>query len=59
MYLELWIDSSRKQEIIEKLREICEEVWEVYCNYDLIVKVEDESKVKIDGVLCYRRHYKC
>ncbi|MEM4155672.1 MAG: hypothetical protein QXQ38_02980 [Archaeoglobaceae archaeon] len=44
---------------MEKLKAICEEVWEVYYNYDLIVKVEDESKVKIDGVLSYRRHYKC
>ncbi|MDI9642899.1 MAG: hypothetical protein QXU17_02590 [Archaeoglobaceae archaeon] len=59
MYLELWIDRSRREEIIEKLKAICEEVWEVYYNYDLIVKVEDESKVKIDGVLSYRRHYKC
>lgn len=59
MYYELWIDRTRSKEIIEKLREICDEVWEVYYNYDLIVKAESEDKLKIDGVLFYRRHYKC
>ncbi|MCS7144000.1 MAG: hypothetical protein NZ879_03140 [Archaeoglobaceae archaeon] len=59
MYLELWIDNSRKEEIIRKLKEVCKEVWEVYYNYDLIVKVDSEEKVKIDGVLKYRRHYNC
>jgi len=59
MYLELWIDNTRREEIIRKLREICIELWEVSGNYDLIVRVEDEEKVKIDGVLAIRRHYKC
>ncbi|MDW7990024.1 MAG: hypothetical protein RMH75_05105 [Archaeoglobaceae archaeon] len=59
MYFEVWIDQCRKEEIIKKLKEVCEEVWEVYYNYDLIVKTLDESKIKLDGVLHYRRHYKC
>lgn len=59
MYFELWIDRSRSREIIEKLREVCKEVWEVYYNYDLIVNVDSEDALKIDGVLFYKRHYKC
>ncbi|MEM0202352.1 MAG: hypothetical protein QXO16_01955 [Archaeoglobaceae archaeon] len=59
MYFELWIDRSRSKEVIEKLREVCEEVWEVYYNYDLIVKVKSEDVLKIDGVLFYKRHYRC
>ncbi len=59
MYLEVWIDRSRGKEIVEKLREVCEEVWEVYYNYDLIVKVKSEDVLKIDGVLFYKRHYRC
>lgn len=59
MYFEVWIDQSRKEEVITKLRKICKEVWEVYYNYDLIVRVEDENLLRIDGVLFYRRHYRC
>ncbi|MEM1578237.1 MAG: hypothetical protein QXK70_00715 [Archaeoglobaceae archaeon] len=59
MYFELWIERARKDEIIDKLRKICDEVWEIYYNYDLIVRVSDESKLKIEGVLRYKRHYKC
>ncbi|MEM0089081.1 MAG: hypothetical protein QXD49_00145 [Archaeoglobaceae archaeon] len=59
MYFELWIDRSRSKEIIEKLRKVCEEVWEVYYNYDLIVKVKSDEVLKIDGVLFYKRHYRC
>ncbi|MEM2176010.1 MAG: hypothetical protein QXN34_01605 [Archaeoglobaceae archaeon] len=59
MYFELWIERARKDEIIDKLRKICDEVWEIYYNYDLIVRVSDESKLKIEGVLSYKRHYKC
>lgn len=59
MYFEVWIDKARKKEIVEKLREVCEEVWEFYYNYDLIVKAEDENKLKINGVLAYKTHYKC
>uniref|UniRef100_A0A7J2TJE9 Uncharacterized protein n=1 Tax=Archaeoglobus fulgidus TaxID=2234 RepID=A0A7J2TJE9_ARCFL len=58
-YYELWIDRSRREEIVAKLRELCEEVWEVYYNYDLIVKVSDESKLKMDGIVYYKRHYRC
>lgn len=59
MYFEVWIERSRGKEVIDKLREVCDEVWEVHYNYDLIVKVKSEDVLKIDGVLFYRRHYKC
>lgn len=59
MYFELWIDGTRREEVIKKLREVCKEVWEVSGNYDLIVRVDSESKIKFEGVLGYKRHYSC
>ncbi len=59
MYFELWIDSSKREDVIRKLRSLCEEVWEVSGSYDLIVRADSEEKVKIDGVLRWRRHYTC
>ncbi|MDK2795119.1 MAG: hypothetical protein PWQ22_31 [Archaeoglobaceae archaeon] len=59
MYLELWIDRTRREEIIKKLKEVCEEVWEVWGHYDLIVRVDDENKIKFEGVLKCKRHYSC
>ncbi len=58
-YYELWIDKTRKEEIIAKLRKFCDEVWEVYYNYDLIVKTSEEDKLKMDGIIYYKRHYSC
>ena len=59
MYLEVWIDLSKKAEVLKKLREVCDEVYEVFYDYQLIVRVEDEKKLDIDGILRYRRHYSC
>jgi hypothetical protein len=58
-YFELWIDNSRRGEIIKKLKEVCKEVWEISGHYDAIVRVDSEEKIKIDGVLKYKRHYTC
>ncbi|MBO8182486.1 MAG: hypothetical protein H0Z28_06805 [Archaeoglobus sp.] len=59
MYLEVWIDLSKKDEVLKRLREVCYEVHEVFYNYQFIVRVDDEKKLDIDGVLKYRRHYNC
>jgi uncharacterized protein with GYD domain len=59
MYFEFWIDNSRREEVIKKLKTVCKEVWEVSGNYDLIVCAESEDQIKVDGVLNWRRHYTC
>ncbi len=59
MYFEVWLDTSRKDEVLRKLREVCDEVHEVFYDYDCIVRVSDEGVLKIDGVKRYRRHYDC
>jgi len=62
MYLEVWIDQTRKGEVIEKLREICDEVHEVFYDYDVIVRVsgiEEKDLLEIEGMKRVRRHYNC
>ncbi|MBO8180330.1 MAG: hypothetical protein H0Z19_07615 [Archaeoglobus sp.] len=39
MYFEVWIDQTKKREVIERLREVCDEVHEVFYDYDVIVRV--------------------
>jgi len=61
-YFEVWIDQTKKAEVIKKLKEICEEVHEVFYDYDVIVRVsemEEKDLLKIDGVKRVRRHYNC
>ncbi|RLI79841.1 hypothetical protein DRP05_02535 [Archaeoglobales archaeon] len=59
MYFEIWIDLSRKGEVEEKLRELCDEVHEVFYDYHYIVRVKDEKSLSVEGVKRYRRHYNC
>jgi hypothetical protein len=62
MYLEVWIDQTKKGEIIKRLREICDEVHEVFYDYDVIVRVSgigEEGLLEIEGVKRVRRHYNC
>lgn len=59
MYFEVWIDLSKKAKVLKKLWEVCDEVHEVFYDYQLIVRVEDEKKLDIDGILRYRKHYNC
>ena len=60
MYLEVWVDRSRREEVIKKLKELCEEVHEVFYDYDFIVKSESkEMLLGIDGVKSVREHYNC
>lgn len=59
MYFEVWIDLSRKREIEEKLKEVCDEVHEVFYDYQYIVRVDDECVLNIEGVRRYKRHYNC
>jgi len=40
-YFEVWIDQTKKAEVIKKLKEICEEVHEVFYDYDVIVRVSE------------------
>uniref|UniRef100_A0A7C3M9F2 Uncharacterized protein n=1 Tax=Archaeoglobus fulgidus TaxID=2234 RepID=A0A7C3M9F2_ARCFL len=61
-YFEVWVDQTKKAEVIKKLKEICEEVHEVFYDYDVIVRVsemEEKDLLKIDGVKRVRRHYNC
>ncbi|MET1124691.1 MAG: hypothetical protein ABWW66_05440 [Archaeoglobaceae archaeon] len=59
MYFEVWVDASKRREVISKLKEVCKAVYEVYYDYDLIVEAESEEVLKIDGVKRVRRHYDC
>ncbi len=59
MYFEVWLDASRKDEVLRKLREICDEVHEIFYDYDCIVRVSDENVLRMNGVKKYRRHYDC
>ena len=59
MYLEVWIDRTKRDEIIKMLREVCDEVHEVFYDYDLIVRVSNEEDVMIEGVKRVRSHYNC
>lgn len=61
-YFEVWVDQTKKAEVIKKLKEICEEVHEVFYDYDVIVRVsemEEKDLLKIDGVKRVRKHYNC
>jgi len=46
MYFEIWVELDRKKEVERKLREICDEVYEVFYDYHYIVKIEDENTFK-------------
>ena len=60
MYFELTVDQVRKEEIKRRLLEICDEVYEVSPNYDFLVRVDSEDKLKgIEGITKIRRHYNC
>jgi len=60
LYFELTVDPVRREEIKKKLLEICEEVYEVSPNYDFLVRIDEEEKLKnIEGIKRIRRHYNC
>ncbi|AGK61067.1 hypothetical protein Asulf_01066 [Archaeoglobus sulfaticallidus PM70-1] len=59
MYYEVWVDLIKKDSVLKKLQEICDEVHGVFYDYHFIVRVSDEDVLKIDGVKRYRRHYDC
>lgn len=61
MYFEIWIDRLKKTEVLEKLKESCDEVHEIFYDYDFIVrsKLNEEDLLKIDGVKSVRKHYNC
>jgi hypothetical protein len=59
MYFEVWVDLMKKERVLNKLREVCDEVHEVFYDYHYIVKVSNEDLLKIDGVKRYKRHYNC
>ena len=61
MYIEVWVRQIDKEKVLEKLKEVCEEVHEVFYDYDFIVKYsgKEEELMKIDGVKRVRRHYNC
>ncbi len=59
MYFEIWVDKSRREEIKAKLMKIFDEVYDVFYDYDFIVRADDEEKLReIDGIK-FREHYKC
>lgn len=59
MYFEVWLDPVKKHDTLQKLQEVCEEVHEVFYDYDCIVRVDKEEKLKVEGVVKYRKHYDC
>ncbi len=59
MYFEVWVDLDKKEEVLERLLDICEEVHEVFYDYQFIVRVNDEKLLEIEGVRRVRRHYNC
>jgi hypothetical protein len=59
MYFEVWIDLDKKEKVLRKLLEVCEEVHEVFYDYQFIVRVSDEKLLEIEGVRQYRKHYNC
>ena len=59
MYFEIWVDKSRREKIKAELMKIFDEVYDVFYDYDFIVRADDEEKLrKIDGIK-FREHYKC
>ncbi len=50
-----------KEKVAERLREVCDEVHEVFYDYDFIVKFngKEEDLLKVEGVKRVRRHYNC
>ncbi|AIG98531.1 MULTISPECIES: hypothetical protein [Archaeoglobus] len=61
MYLEVWVNHLEREKALEKLKEICEEVHEVFYDYDYIVRYSgsEEDLLKVEGVKRVRRHYNC
>lgn len=60
LYLEVWIDLSKREEIERALREKFVEVYEAFYDYHYIVNAPSEDEVRgIDGVRFVRRHYDC
>ncbi len=60
MYFEVWIDLSKKGDVLKKLREKFYEVYEVFYDYHFIVNAESEDEIlKVDGVKYVRKHYNC
>lgn len=49
MYFEVWIDTSMKREVEKELRNACDEVYEVFYDYNYIVKVKDEKRFEYQG----------
>ena len=58
-YFEVWIDLSRRDEVERRLREVCREVHEAFCDYHYIVEADDEGELSLEGVIRVRRHYNC
>jgi hypothetical protein len=59
MYYEVWVNPLKKDEVLKKLRQVCDEVHEVFYDYHFIVRIDDEKLLNIEGVKRYRRHYNC
>jgi len=60
MYFEVWVDLSKKEEILKNLKKRFYEVYEVYYDYHFIVNAENQEEILvIDGVKYVRKHYNC
>ncbi|MEM4496659.1 MAG: hypothetical protein QXM06_05105 [Archaeoglobaceae archaeon] len=62
MYVEVWVEEGSKSRVFEKLTELCGEVYEVFCDYNYIVRVSEanlEELRKIEGIKRIKRHYNC
>ncbi|WP_202319771.1 hypothetical protein [Archaeoglobus neptunius] len=61
MYLEVWVDHSKREAVEKTLREICDEVHEIFYDYDYIVRYagKEEDLLRLDGVIRVKRHYNC
>ncbi len=60
MYFEVWIDLTKKDDTLKKLREKFCEVYEVFYDYHFIVNAESQDEIlAVDGVKYVRKHYNC
>ncbi len=60
MYFEVWVDLSRKDDILKNLRGKFYEVHEVFYDYHFIVNAESQDEIlAVDGVKYVRKHYNC
>ncbi len=61
MYLEIWVDPTKREAILKELNKICDEIHEVHYDYDFIVRTSRSERdiQNLEGVKKVRKHYDC